>query len=49
MRHNTSAEISSVNDETVETCAPLGYQAAYSGNSLPMFRVNISGPIFKGQ
>jgi len=49
MRHNTSAEISSAKEETVETYAPLGYQAAHSGNSLPMFRINISVPIFKGQ
>jgi hypothetical protein len=32
-----------------ETCALLGYYAAYSDNSLPTFRDNLSGPTFNGQ
>ena len=32
-----------------ENFAVLDYYAASSGNSLPTFRDNISGPIFKGQ
>jgi len=28
-------------------CSLLGYYAAQSGNSLPTFRDNLSGPIFK--
>ena len=28
--------------EVDETCAPLGYYAAYGGNSLPTFRDNLS-------
>ena len=40
--------ISGLRREVDETCALLGYYAAYSGNSLPTFRANIS-VIFKGQ
>jgi hypothetical protein len=33
-----------------KTCALLGYNAGYSGNSLPTYRDTLSvGPIFKGQ
>ena len=35
--------------EVGEICALLGHYAAYSGNSLPTFRDNLTGPIFKGQ
>jgi len=32
-----------------ENCALLGHHAASSGNFLPMFRENLSGPIFRAQ
>ena len=32
-----------------QNCALLGCYAANSGNSVPTFRDNLSGPIFKGQ
>jgi len=35
--------------EVHENCVLLGHYAAISGNSLPAFRDNLSGPIFKGQ
>jgi hypothetical protein len=36
-------------DELLEICALLGYYAAYSDNSAPTFRDNLSGPIFNDQ
>ena len=36
--------ISRFRREVDENCAPLGYYAAYSGNSLPTFRDNLSAP-----
>jgi len=40
--------ISGFRREGHESCALLGCYAANSGNSLPTFRDNIIGPIFKG-
>jgi hypothetical protein len=40
--------ISGFRREVDENCALLGYYAARSGNLLPTFRDNLSGPIFKG-
>jgi len=39
--------ISGFRREIDESCALLGYYAASSGSSLPTFRNNLSGPIFK--
>jgi len=41
--------ISGFRHEVADNCALLGYYAASSGNSLPTFRDNLSGPIFNGQ
>jgi hypothetical protein len=41
--------ISGFRPEVDENCALLGYYAAISGKSVPTFRRNLSGPIFKGQ
>ena len=39
--------ISDFRREVYGICARLGYHAACSGNSLPTFRGQLSGPIFK--
>jgi len=36
-------------EEEEENCALLGQYAASSGDLLPTFRDNLSGPIFRGQ
>ena len=41
--------ISDFHREGDENCALLGYYATCSGNLLPTFRDNLSGPIFRGQ
>ena len=41
---NATRKISAVRREANEVCAVTGYYAAYSGNSSPMFRDNLSGP-----
>jgi len=42
MQHVTLFVISGFLREVDEICAFLGYYAAYSGNSLPTFRDNLS-------
>jgi hypothetical protein len=41
--------ISGFRHDADEICALLGYYASLSGSSVPTFRDNLSGPIFKGQ
>jgi hypothetical protein len=41
---NKRCVISGIRREVDEMCAPMGYYSAYSGNSLPTLRDNVSIP-----